>query len=203
MHPSKPANIRSATRPEEEGVLATLTLAFSADPAVRWLYPDPGQYLRSFPRFALCFGGEAFKAGTALRTEGFSAAALWMPPHAHLDEEELTAHLRSSISEERQAEVFAVFDEMGRYHPREPHWYLPLIGVEPYRQGQGLGGALMQHVLSVCDREALPAYLESTNPENARLYERLGFETLGEIAVNGAQLLRPMWREPRTGSSAI
>src|ERR1044072_3727531 len=62
-----------------------------------------------------------------------------------------------------------------RHHPSERHWYLHYLGVEPGRQGRGLGGALLAPVLELCDRERLPAYLEASSPRNAVLYERHGF----------------------------
>ena len=40
-------------------------------------------------------------------------------------------------------------EQMANYHPREPHWYLPLMGVDPTCQGKGLGSALMRHALVV------------------------------------------------------
>src|SRR5687767_6551887 len=42
----------------------------------------------------------------------------------------------------------------------------PFIGVEPARQGRGLGAALLRAQLAVCDQAGLPAYLESSNPRN-------------------------------------
>jgi ribosomal protein S18 acetylase RimI-like enzyme len=61
-------------------------------------------------------------------------------------------------------------------HPHEPHWYLGALGVEPDRQGNGVGTALLEEILAICDRECEGAYLEASRPESARLYERLGFE---------------------------
>ena len=58
------------------------------------------------------------------------------------------------------------------------HWYLPLIGVDPFHQRKGYGSALLRHVLRLCDRDGTPAYLESTNPANVPLYERHGFRVL-------------------------
>ena len=46
-------------------------------------------------------------------------------------------------------------------HPREPHWYLALLGVDPALQGRGFGPHLMQPVLDRCDSDRLPAYLET------------------------------------------
>ena len=31
-----------------------------------------------------------------------------------------------------------MLEQMGRYHLTESHWYLPLIGVEPVKQGRGM-----------------------------------------------------------------
>ena len=55
---------------------------------------------------------------------------------------------------------------------RQPHWYLPLIGVDPLHQSKGWGTALLQYALDQVDREHLPAYLESSNPRNIPLYQR-------------------------------
>jgi ribosomal protein S18 acetylase RimI-like enzyme len=85
---------------------------------------------------------------------------------------------------------------MGRYHPREPHWYLPLIGVDPACQGRGCGAALMRHALSRCDRDGAPAYLESTNPRNRPLYERHGFERSDRSDRHVAPIV-PMLRRAR------
>ena len=86
---------------------------------------------------------------------------------------------------------------MGRYHTSEPHWYLPLIGVDPARQGKGYGAALMRHALAACDRDGMPAYLESTNPRNVPLYERHGFALLGTIQAGSSPPIFPMLRTAR------
>ena len=54
---------------------------------------------------------------------------------------------------------------MSSYHPSEPHWYLPLIGVDPALHGKGYGSALMEYALIQCDRDQKVAYLESSNPK--------------------------------------
>src|SRR6266540_346463 len=83
------------------------------------------------------------------------------------------------------------------YRRTEPHWYLPLIGVDPVHQGRGLGSALLRHALKNCDRDHLPAYLEATSPSSRRLYERHGFEATGEIQDAESHTMWPMLREPR------
>jgi ribosomal protein S18 acetylase RimI-like enzyme len=93
--------------------------------------------------------------------------------------------------------VFAIFEQMEAFHPREVHWHLPLIGVDPSHQGQGIGSALLRHVLSACDKQKVLAYLEATSSRNILLYERHGFEALGRIQVADAPPVVPMVRKPR------
>ena len=101
------------------------------------------------------------------------------------------------MSKREQEDLFALFEQMESYHPKDPHWYLPLIGVDPTHQGQGYGSALMQHGLLPCDREQTQAYVESSNPRNISLYKRHGFELLGTIQVGTSPLVFPMLRKPR------
>jgi GNAT superfamily N-acetyltransferase len=87
--------------------------------------------------------------------------------------------------------------KLAREHPREPHWYLFAVGVVPEATGQGRGSTLLEPVLQRCDAEGLPAYLEASGADNARLYQRLGFELRDEIEILGGVRVRPMWRAPR------
>lgn len=189
--------VKTATASAEAAAIDVVVLAFSADPAARWTWPDPRQYLTHFPRFVKAFGGKAFTHGSAYYIDGYAGAALWLPPDVHPDEDVMTELLQRTASDRIQNDVFALLEEMGRYHPSEPHWYLPLMGVDPLQQGKGLGSALMQHALIPCDRDHKLAYLESTNPKNIPLYERHGFELLGTIQVGASPPLFPMLRKPQ------
>jgi ribosomal protein S18 acetylase RimI-like enzyme len=189
--------IKTATASDEAPAIAVVVLAFSADPAARWTWPDPNQYLMHFPSFVRAFGGKAFAHGSAYYVDAYAGAALWLPPEVRPDEDALITLLQRTISAPVQKDAFAVFEQMGRYHPREPHWYLPLIGVDPPQQGKGYGAALMQHALIPCDRDHTLAYLESSNPKNIPLYERYGFELLGTIQVGASPPIFPMLRTPR------
>jgi ribosomal protein S18 acetylase RimI-like enzyme len=189
--------IKTATAAEADAVIAVVVLAFSADPAARWAYSDPQQYLTHFPSFVSVFGGNAFAHASAYYVDGYVGTALWLPPEVHPDEATLIPLLQRTVAESLHQDLFAVFEQMGHYHPREPHWYLPLIGVDPSHQGQGYGSALLQHALIPCDRDHICAYLESTNPKNIPLYARYGFEVLGEIQVGTSPPIFPMLRKPR------
>jgi ribosomal protein S18 acetylase RimI-like enzyme len=155
-------------------------LAFATDPPSRWLYPDDGGYLRHFRAFIKALGGAALNKGTAFASEDISGTALWLAPDVSPDEEGLM-RLVETVAPSKRGEMGGLIEEMGRYHPSESHWYLPFIGVAPSAQGRGLGAALLRRGLAECDAAQLPAYLESTNPRNRPLYERHGFEAIGEI----------------------
>lgn len=174
-----------------------MTLAFAADPACRRLYPDPAQYLTFFPEFVRLYGGRAFDHGGAHFIRGYAGAALWIPPDVHPDDEELGQLLERSVEERARPELFEVYAAMKRHHPEEPHWFLPLIGIDPSMQGQGLGATLMSYGITACDRDRLPAYLDSTHPSNISFYERFGFELLGSIEIGGHPPVYPMLRRPR------
>lgn len=182
---------------DAERAIATIMLAFSADPAARWTYPDAHDYLMHFPGIVRGLGGDALTRGTGYEIGGFAGAALWLPPGAHPDDEALGAIVQSSVAAERQAECFTVFERMASYHPKEPHWFLPLIGVDPRCRGRGYGSALLRQVLAQCDRDHIAAYLESSNPANIPLYERHGFVVLGSIQEGSSPTIVPMLRAAR------
>jgi len=181
----------------EARLVAAIVTAFAADPAVRWLYPDTDQYLTNFPAFARAFAGKAFECGTVDELEDHSAAALWLPPNVQPNEVAVMDVLQSSVSEARLHEVFSMFEQMGAFHPSEPHWYLPMIGVNPSEQGRGVGSALLRKGLARCDADGLPAYLEATSLRNISLYERFGFEAVGRIQTKTSPPIIPMFRQPQ------
>src|SRR5262245_21672393 len=189
--------IYTASEFKQRASIAVIVKAFRDDPAARWMYPGSSDYLRNFPEFVRIFGGKAFACGTADHCDHFDSAALWLPPGVQLDEEALIALLQTTVAESNQSAMFSVFEQMGAFHPAEPHWYLPLIGVDPERQGKGLGSRLLARALHRCDRDRLPAYLEATSPRNLTLYARHGFKAIGKIQAGNSPDIIPMRREPQ------
>jgi GNAT superfamily N-acetyltransferase len=82
------------------------------------------------------------------------------------DDEALDRLLEMSVEDAAKPELFEVYTAMKEHHPKEPHWFLPLIGIDPSAQGKGLGSALMAYGLKACDRDGKLAYLDSTHPRN-------------------------------------
>jgi hypothetical protein len=56
----------------------------------------------------------------------------------------------------------------------------------------------MEAAIARIDADGRPAYLESSSPRNIPLYERFGFESIGEIQTETSPVLTPMVRRGRT-----
>jgi GNAT superfamily N-acetyltransferase len=147
--------------------------------------------------FRPTFAGRAFAHRSAFCTQDYQGAALWLPPGVESDDAAVEAVLQSTVRPETRDDLYAMLEQMGQFHPIEPHWYLPLIGVDPAAQGRGYGALLMKGILDQCDAQALPAYLEATSPRNVPLYQRHGFEVVGTIQIGTSPPLVPMYRKPR------
>jgi GNAT superfamily N-acetyltransferase len=181
----------------EANAIATLTLAFATDPANRWCWPAAADFLAAFPLFVRALGGRAFASESGFEVGEGAGVALWLPPGVEPDEAELIDLTRRTVHASRQNQLFEMIQQMGRHHPQGPHWYLPFVGVEPLHQSRGLGATVLWPVLQRCDRERLPAYLESTNPRNLPFYERLGFRQVGIIRAGTSPEIVPMIRQPQ------
>ena len=184
---------------ESERTICTLVAAFTADPFIRWMFPDAKQYLTYFPQVLKYFAGSAFEHAGAYRSDDFKGVALWLPPGVEPDEDSLEGVISEGVANELQEDVFSVLEQVGTSHPPIPHWYLPAIGVDPVMQRRGYGSILMDYGVSVCDDQKVAAYLESTNPENISLYEKFGFEVVGEIQAGTSPVITRMLRSKIEG----
>jgi GNAT superfamily N-acetyltransferase len=189
--------IRSATSDEIPRVIAAIVAAFIKDPPARFAWPSPHDYLEAMPLATREFAGSSFEHGTAYVTADLCGAALWLPPGVQPNGEALGKMFHATAKPEHLDDLLATFEKMEQSHPREPHWYLPQIGVDPNAQGKGLGAALMRHAVARCDQERALAYLEASKPENVPFYVGHGFEVIGEIQVGAAPPVTPMLRRPR------
>jgi ribosomal protein S18 acetylase RimI-like enzyme len=188
--------IRSAGPGDEDVAISLVTLAFSNDPLTRWVNPDPARYLAIVPQIARAFGGNGFAHGTVLIAGDGLGTAMWLPPGVAPDSERMEQLFGESAAPDILPDLGGVMVQAASFHPAEPHWYLPIIAVDPAAQGQGVGSALMRHALARSDADGVPAYLESSNPRNISLYERCGFERLATIQVGSSPPVVPMLRRP-------
>jgi GNAT superfamily N-acetyltransferase len=194
---SAPVAPATTSAVEPERAVATLVVAFSDDPIIRWFLPDSQRYLTHFPELLSLMVEIAVHEGSIDVSGPDAGAALWLAPGAELDDETLGGLMYSTVEPERHEAAFDFLAQMTEYHPTEPHWYLPFIGVDPTCQRQGHGSRLLEQGLARCDRDGLPAYLEASSPRNRPLYERHGFVAFAEVQTADSPPMWPMLRQPR------
>ncbi len=168
--------------------------AFFDNPMALFLLPDADTRSRPLTwmfdrtaRYGLLFG-EVYTTVDAV-----DGAAIWLVPDGPpMTRENIAAAGMMEMPQQMGAEPFqrlmlmkGHFDELRQRDAPERHWYLWTLGVDPPRQGQGVGGALMQPVFALADREGLPCYLEADKAKNVPFYQRHGFEVVEESDLPG------------------
>jgi ribosomal protein S18 acetylase RimI-like enzyme len=197
--PLAPARIREAA--------AMLARSFHDDPLSLALFPGPRRRrwsLRSFMvasiRDALRHG-EVWAASDESRVVG---AAVWLgegayPLSSGRVARQAVAALVAMLTPRTLALGARLIAETQAVHPKEPHSYLAVLGVEPSEQGRGIGARVLQPVLERLDREERAAYLETSKEGNIAWYARHGFDLTRTLEVRtGAPPIWTMWRSPRT-----
>jgi len=94
----------------------------------------------------------------------------------------------------RWGEVHEVLREV---HPVPPHWYVFVVGVDPARQGRGIGRAMLGALMERIDASSAPAYLETDQEENVDFYGHAGFRVTEAREIFGTPIWT-LWREART-----
>ena len=192
----QPPKIIKADVTNIEQVKSAITLGFVSDPLIRWFFPDPHKYLKNFAFWTDAFSKPALESDAVFTDENFCGGAIWLPPGVHLGAEVLGSTLED-IPSDRLENAMKMFEEFDECHPKEDHWYLPFIGLDPSKQGQGIGSLILKESLKQADEQGKVAYLESSNPMNMSLYERHGFETIKRIEIGDSPPAHPMIRYPK------
>ncbi len=177
------------------GVLAR---AFDDDPPFLWSQPDPARRAKRLRRM---YGGRLetlWAEPESATTDDRAGVALWAPPDGwRVPPREMVRALPAVVGP-RVLPMLAGMRRVEELHPRTPHLYLAVLGVDPPRQGGGIGGALLQPGLDRCDREAVPAFLETAKERNVGYYERFGFRVTHVVKLpRGGPPIWLMWRDPR------
>jgi GNAT superfamily N-acetyltransferase len=197
------SSVRKATLADAPRLAQALASAFQDDPVIAWIFPDQHRRRRTLPAFMeFRLRNLAFPHDEVWMTANGAAAAVWLPPPGRwkLSRPQQLRLLPPLVRflGRRTASVLGGLERMEARHPDDPpHWYLFILGAEQAAQGQGLGSALLAHMLARVDADGMPAYLESSSERNLALYGRHGFEMTSAVAIPGGPRIWPMWREPQ------
>jgi ribosomal protein S18 acetylase RimI-like enzyme len=189
-----------------EIVVDIMVVAFFDDPLWSWAFPNALRRREQHRElWRLCVEG-AVRYPSVWLSEGQTAASVWIPPGGTELSEEQQARFGPMVNEMAGLEAQRVFDAFAlleNEHPHdEPHYYLSLLGTDPDHRGHGYGLRLLADNLTTIDAEAMPAYLEASNPGNVALYQRYGFEVVTTCSIPRGPEVTTMWRprqpvEPR------
>lgn len=195
-----PAAILTAGPDDRGELVATLSAAFQNDPALSWILPDPAHRARALHSLFTVLVPADMRAGTAMRSDGGAAAALWRAPgraKGGLGEflrTLLPLLITFNTALPRGLKVQGGIDA---HRPAGHFWYLHYVGVHPDHQGKGHGGRIIRAQTAKADAQGLPCWLETATPENVGLYQRLGFETQVEWDVPDGPHFWGMLRQPQ------
>ncbi|GLB64239.1 GCN5 family N-acetyltransferase [Dietzia sp. NCCP-2495] len=194
--------IRPATSADAEVAATVLAEAFRDDPAWSMSLPDPAtrpQRLEAYYRRQVRRHPERIDiAEDAGRVVG---ALIWAAPvsgsRAAAVQRTLRRGLRRIASRLPGGQGIRHELAVAELKPTEPHWYLGDIGASPAARGKGVGSALLTHFVGRADASDTPlAALEATSQGSRRLYERFGFEAVGQVPTRPGEASTVMVRRP-------
>lgn len=192
--------VRTATHDDLAPASRVLAEAFIDDPVIRAVLPgDEDRLTRIGGLFHATLASGAYPSGRVdvaidASTGDILGVAAWEAPDSRRGA--LARQLRqfprfvAALGWCGLPRGLRLLGRLDRHRPASPHWYLAEIGVSAAARGRGVGGELLRTQLAVLDATRQSAYLESSTPDNRRLYRRLGFRELG--AIRGIPGARPM-----------
>ncbi len=181
--------------------------AFHDDPLWRWFLPEERKRAGRLRWFMTVWARYGLRYGEVYVTKAVvEGAAIWMPPGKYplsvvgmMLVGWLPAPLKLGPAGFRRLMNYSIHvDQLHKRDAPPRHWYLMILGVDPPRQGQGVGGALIRPGLARADAEGLSCYLDTEKERNLPFYRTHGFEVVVEDDLpKGGPRFWTMKREPR------
>ena len=196
---------RVATEADYERVVGTIAAAFYDDPLWSWVFPDPEARTEQQATMFGFYVESALPNGTVrVADDHASAAIVYTAPGKPELSEETEARIEPFLTGALGPRAPAVLQTLERFEAAvpsgPPFYYVSFLGTHPDARGRGLGMGLLDEVCARADDEGTPTYLESTNPDNNRRYERHGFERRTDFwTPDDRHVVTTMWREPPSG----
>jgi GNAT superfamily N-acetyltransferase len=176
-----------------------LARAFEDDPVMSWLFPAPASRVRRNEVFFRLRLRDLLAQEEVWTTDDHAGAALWtLPDRWRTSPGEVLRWAPAMARNLGLRTPLALYGlaKIEQLHPPEPHMYLAVLGTDPGRRGEGIGGRLMAPVLEECDSDGVAAYLESSKERNLAYYSRFGFRVTSELDLPRGPRVWGMWRDP-------
>jgi len=182
-----------------EAAADVLSKAFQNDSLSKYMIPDPEErahklsdHFMPILRYGLLFG-------EVLTTNALNGIAVWLPPGLWdvIPERAVRAgfdQLPTLIGEEAVNRFDRAIEYISMVHARDvpgDHWYLMAVGIDPAKQGCGIGRALIEPIQTRAVEANIPCYLETGASVNIAFYKKLGFQELISAIEPRSQL--PFW----------
>lgn len=199
-----PPGTRLATLADRAALESTYGAAFVDDPV--WLHVL-GEHRSTVHRAGRAIGALSLAhlddACSTITLDGAAAATWALPKRYRISPRQFLPYLPAAARALGPGGLRRLMglSEVERLHPREPHYYLAVLGTHPDHQGRGLGSAVLAPTLARADEEGVGCYLESSKESNVAFYARHDFEVTGTHDVAGGRGPRMwlMWRDPQPG----
>jgi ribosomal protein S18 acetylase RimI-like enzyme len=176
-----------------------LARAFQDDPFMKFVVPEDAKR----PGFLVWLLGAVVHYcalyGEVYATPDWGGVACWLPPGRTtltvgriLQTGMWALRLKLEFAAARRFLANMLYtDKVHKEVMPAGHWYLWVLGVEPSRQGQGIGGKLIAPILEGARSSKVACYLETHNPKNLAFYGKYGFEVAREGKIPNRGL--PVW----------
>ena len=188
------SNIETISSDDLDAITNSMVAAFVSDPTARYIYPKLADYFPSFKVFSRVYFERATKLATAWKIEGSTAAIACFPPGEKPNDQAIIDQIKLTCPSDTLEELMKAGARLENNHPKEPHWTIAMVGVDPFHRGLGLGRQLLHHAFKLIEKEGMPIYFESSNPQNVIRYELLGFQSLDKLSLGGKPVITPMLR---------
>ena len=186
-------DVRSATHEDVEACARVLARSFHDDPGTILFEPDDDSRAAVLPPFFEAFLRASLSEDADIVVSGTppEGIACWFGPERHgPSPDAMGANGFGGVLERAGTgatdRLLALIGELEDQHERlldGPHLRLQFFGVEPSRQGMGIGSALIGHGHAKADQLGLPCYLDTFTEVNVRYYEARGYDVVGSSTV--------------------
>jgi len=134
--------VRKATLADVRDASQMLARAFDDDPLTTWMFPDATTRRRRLPAWFASLIRPALDVDEVYVTERLQGLAFWYPPGTFPFGWKANATVGLSMVRLLRGRLLSQLRGLlylGSHHPKEPHWYLGMLGTDPQWQGKGSG----------------------------------------------------------------